>query len=138
MSILHRTYRVIRLRVIYLLNTRQGVREKVTGKVSETTEKFRREHRKSFGKTEKLFQIKPLIQKGFGKHRECFGGCQIGLVISGIFLEKKPKKSFGAAGVVYRVNKDGFKLNHLTGNVPERVQIILEGAGNVLGPSGIF
>ena len=38
MSILHRTYRVTRLRVIYLLNTRQGVREKVTGKVSETTE----------------------------------------------------------------------------------------------------
>jgi hypothetical protein len=79
-----------------------------------------------------------LIQKGFGKHRECFGGCQIGLVISGIFSEIKPKKSFGAAGVVYQVNKDGFKLNHHTGNVPERVQIILEGVENVLVPSGIF
>ena len=82
--------------------------------------------------------MKPLILKGFGKHRKCFGGCQIGLVISGIFPEEKPKKVFGAAGIVYRVNEDGFKLNHHTGNVPERVQIILEGAGNVLGLSGIF
>ena len=40
MSILHRTYRVTRLRVIYLLNTRQGVWEKITEKVSDT-EKFR-------------------------------------------------------------------------------------------------
>src|SRR3990170_1205393 len=117
MSMLHRTYRVTHLRVIYLLNTRQGVREKVTGKVSETMEKFRREHRKSFGKTKKLFRIKPLIQKGFGKHRERFGGCQIGLVTSGIFPEKKQKRSFGAAGIVYRVNEDGFKLNHHTENI---------------------
>ena len=79
-----------------------------------------------------------MIQKGFGKHRECFGGCQIGLVISGIFPEKNRKKVFGAAGIVYRVNEDGFKLYHHTGNVLERVQIILEGAGNVLEPSGIF
>src|SRR3989337_1371703 len=121
MSILHRTYRVTCLRVIYLLNTRQGVREKVTGKVSEKTEKFRREHRKSFGKTKKLFRIKPLIQKGFGKHQEHFGGCQIGLAMSGIFPKKKPKRSFGAAGIIYRVNEDGFKLNHHTRNVPECV-----------------
>ena len=40
MSILHRTYRVTRLWVIYLLNTRQGVWEKITEKVSDT-EKFR-------------------------------------------------------------------------------------------------
>ena len=48
MSILHRTYRVTRLRVIYLLNTRQGVREKIIEKDSDTekfrtAEKFRRE-----------------------------------------------------------------------------------------------
>ena len=48
MSMLHRTYRVTRLRVIYLLNTRQGVWEKITEKVSDTekfrtAEKFRRE-----------------------------------------------------------------------------------------------
>ena len=40
MSMLHRTYRVTRLRIIYLLNTRQGVWEKITEKVSDT-EKFR-------------------------------------------------------------------------------------------------
>ena len=44
MSILHRTYRVTRLRVIYLLNTRQGVWEKFAKKVSETTEEFQREN----------------------------------------------------------------------------------------------
>ena len=54
------------------------------------------------------------------------------------FSGEKTEKGFGAAGIVYRVNEDGFKLNHHIGNVPERVQIILEGAGNVLGPSGIF
>ena len=57
MSILHRTYRVTRLRVIYLLNTRQGVWEKITEKVSETTEEFRREN------TERV-SVKP---------KRCFG-----------------------------------------------------------------
>src|SRR3990170_3386074 len=77
MSILHRTYRVTRLRVIYLLNTRQGIREKVTENVSETTEEFReREHRKSFGKTEKLFRNILLGQKGFRHCMEIIRGSQ--------------------------------------------------------------
>lgn len=91
MSILHRTYRVTRLRVIYLLNSRQGVWEIVTGIVSETTEKFRREHRKCFGKTEKLFRSKPLSQIGFGSCLELFRGTRIVLGTSGIFPEKKPE-----------------------------------------------
>ena len=76
MSILHWTYRVTRFRVIYLLNTRQGVWEKVTGKVSETTETFWKEHWNSSGKTEKLFQSIPLSQIGFGTRLEIPGGCQ--------------------------------------------------------------
>jgi hypothetical protein len=44
MSLPPRTYRFTCLRVIYLLNTRQGVRKKVTEKVSDTLEKFRREN----------------------------------------------------------------------------------------------
>jgi hypothetical protein len=44
MSILHQTYGVTCLRVIDLLNSRQGVWEKVIGKVSETTKEFRREN----------------------------------------------------------------------------------------------
>ena len=37
---------------------------------------FRREHRNSFGKTEKLFQGIPLSQIGFGTRLEILGGCQ--------------------------------------------------------------
>ena len=44
MSILHRTYRFTRVRVIYLLNTRQGVWEKFAEKDSEWMEEFRREN----------------------------------------------------------------------------------------------
>ena len=90
MSILHRTYRVTRLRVIYLLNTRQGVREKITekvsdaGKVSDSGKVPRREYRNSFGKTEKLFQGIPLSQMGFGTCLIILGGCQNH---SGNFLE---------------------------------------------------
>ena len=76
MSILHRTYRVTRLRVIYVLNTRQGVWEKITGKVSDETETFRRGYRNSSGKTEKLFQGIPLSQIGSGTRLEILGGCQ--------------------------------------------------------------
>ena len=76
MSILHRTYRVTRLRVIYLLNTRWGVWEKITEKVSDETETFRREHRNSSGETEKLFQGIPLSQIGSGTRLEILGGCQ--------------------------------------------------------------
>jgi hypothetical protein len=50
-----------------------------------------REHRNSFGKTEKLFQGIPLGQIGFCTHLEFLGGCQN---CSGNFLdfsEKKPK-----------------------------------------------
>ena len=35
---------------------------------------FRRENRKSFGETEKLFWSKPSIQKGFGTRQELFVG----------------------------------------------------------------
>jgi hypothetical protein len=52
-------------------------------------EKFRREHRKSFGKTEKLFRSKPLSQKGFGKRLELLEGARIVLGTSGNFSEKK-------------------------------------------------
>ena len=76
MSILHRTYRVTRLRVIYLLNTRQGVWEKFIEKVLESTERFRREHWNSSGKTKKLFQGIPLSQISFGTRLEILGGCQ--------------------------------------------------------------
>ena len=76
MSILHRTYRVTRLRVIYLLNTRRGVWEKITEKVSDETETFRRGYRNSSGKTEKLFQGIPLSQIGFGTCLEILGECQ--------------------------------------------------------------
>jgi hypothetical protein len=54
------------------------------------------------------------------------------------FFGEINRKYFGAAGIVFIVNEDGSKLNHHTGNVPKRIQNILEGAGNVLGPSGIF
>ena len=37
---------------------------------------FRRENRKSFGETEKLFRSKPSSQKGFGTRLELFGGCR--------------------------------------------------------------
>ena len=76
MSILHRTYRVTCLRVIYLLNTRQGVREKFTKKVSDETEMFRRGYRNSSGETEKLFQGIPLSQIGSGTCLEILQGCQ--------------------------------------------------------------
>ena len=36
-----------------------------------------REHRKSLGETEKLFQSIPLSQIGFGTRMEILGGCQI-------------------------------------------------------------
>ena len=90
MSILHRTYRVTRLRVIYLLNTRQGVWEKITEKVSDTekfrtAESYRRERSSiSFDDTEKLFWDTPLSQIGFGTCLIILGGCQNH---SGIFLE---------------------------------------------------
>ena len=66
----------------------------------ETTEKFRREHPKSFGKTEKLFRSKPLSQIGFSTCLELFGGARIVLATSGIFPEKK------------------------TGNVPEQSEML--------------
>ena len=65
------------------------------GKVPE------REHRNSFGKTEKLFRVEPLSQKGFSEHLVILEGARIVLVTSGIFPEKRIKyffrKYFGAA-----------------------------------------
>src|SRR3989337_1485947 len=78
MSILHRTYRVTRLRVIYLLNTRQGVWEKVSEKSFRRQRKSseKRGHRMSSGDTEKLFQRIPKSQNGFGILLIILGGCQ--------------------------------------------------------------
>ena len=64
----------------------------------KSPEKFRRQwkssgergHRKSFGKTEKLFRSIPLSQIGFGTRLEILGGARIVLKTSGIFPEKKP------------------------------------------------
>ena len=85
MSILHRTYRVTRLRVIYLLNTRQGVWEKITEKVSDSGIVPQRE---VIGwvsvKPKKLFRGMPLSQNGFGTCLIILGGCQNH---SGNFLE---------------------------------------------------
>lgn len=46
---------------IYLLITRQRVREKVDGKVSETTKKFQRENRECFGVTGNVLEKKKII-----------------------------------------------------------------------------
>jgi hypothetical protein len=64
MSILHRTYRVTHLRVIYLLSTRQGVREEETGIVSETTKKsFREKNRKVSVKPKSCFGVNHRAKK---------------------------------------------------------------------------
>ena len=132
MSILHQTYRVTCLRVIYLLNTRQGVWEKITGKVLDETETFRRGHRNSSGKTEKLFQGIPLSQIGFRICLKILGGCQN---CSGIFLGQKPKmfrsyrNRFGCFSQMKITNP---KLSRNTS------KIICVGTGIILRPTKIF
>ena len=91
MSILHRTYRVTRLRVIYLLNTRRGVWEKITEKVSDETETFRRGYRNSSDETEKLFQGIPLSQIGSGTRVEILEDARSVLETSENFLGQKPE-----------------------------------------------
>jgi len=136
MSILHRTYRVTRLRVIYLLNTRQGVWEKITEKVSDETETFRREYRNSPGKTEKLFRGIPLSQNGFGTCLELFGGCQNCCRNFWNFSgEKKPEmfrscqNRFGCFSLLKIIDPELFR---------NASKIILVGTGNVLRPTEIF
>ena len=98
MSILHRTYRVTHLRVIYLLSTRQGVREKVTEKVSETPKMFWRENRKCFWNTENCFGVNHQAKKVSARVRKFLEGAGNVLGPSGIFLERTHAKKHSVPG----------------------------------------
>ena len=135
MSILHRTYRVTRLRVIYLLNTRQGVWEKITEKVSDETETLRREHRNSFSETEKLFQGIPLSHIGSGTHLEILGGCQNCSGNFWIFLERKTGNVLEQPKMLWLLFADE---NPWSGNISERVQNYFRGYWKCSGPTEIF
>jgi hypothetical protein len=76
-----------------------------------------------------------LSQKGFGKRRELSGGCQIVLVTSGIFLEKKTRNVPELPETC-----GSFSLAKITGLEMfwNASKIILVGTRNVLRPTEIF
>ena len=96
---------------------------------------FRREHRKSSDKTEKLFRSKPLSQIGFGKRLEHFGGTRMVLGTFGIFPEKKPEMFRSSRN---RCGSFSLKKNIVPEMFRNPSRIILVGTGNVLGLQKYF
>ena len=142
MSILHRTYRVTRLRVIYLLNTRQGVWEKITEKVSDT-EKFRTAESYRRERSSDKFRWYRKVVSGYTIKSNWFRHMpdnswrmpESFWKLFGIFWDKNRKCS-GAAGAT----SDAFR--RWKSLKPElfrnALKIILVGTGNVLSPHKYF
>ena len=142
MSILHRTYRVTRLRVIYLLNTRQGVWEKITEKVSDT-EKFRTAESYRRERSSDKFRWYRKVVSGYTIKSNWFRHMpdnswrmpESFWKLFGIFWDKNRKCS-GAAGAT----SDAFR--RWKSLKPElfrnALKIILVGTGNVLIPHKYF
>ena len=142
MSILHRTYRVTRLRVIYLLNTRQGVWEKITEKVSDTekfrtAESYRRERSSDKFRWYRKFVSGYTIKSNWFRHMpdNSWRMPESFWKLFGIFWDKNRKCS-GAAGAT----SDAFR--RWKSLKPElfrnALKIILVGTGNVLSPHKYF
>ena len=142
MSILHRTYRVTRLRVIYLLNTRQGVWEKITEKVSDT-EKFRTAESYRRERSSDKFRWYRKVVSGYTIKSNWFRHMpdnswrmpESFWKLFGIFWDKNRKCS-GAAGAT----SDAFR--RWKSLKPElfrnALKIILVGTGNVLSAHKYF
>ena len=142
MAILHRTYRVTRLRVIYLLNTRQGVWEKITEKVSDT-EKFRTAESYRRERSSDKFRWYRKVVSGYTIKSNWFRHMpdnswrmpESFWKLFGIFWDKNRKCS-GAAGAT----SDAFR--RWKSLKPElfrnALKIILVGTGNVLSPHKYF
>ena len=142
MSILHRTYRVTRLRVIYLLNTRQGVWEKITEKVSDT-EKFRTAESYRRERSSDKFRWYRKVVSGYTIKSNWFRHMpdnswrvpESFWKLFGIFWDKNRKCS-GAAGATSDAFRRWKSLNpELFRNA---LKIILVGTGNVLSPHKYF
>ena len=136
MSILHQTYRVTHLRVIHLLRSRQGVWEKVTGKVSETTEKFRRENTRIVSvKLKSCFRVYHYVKLVSAQAWKFLEGTRIVLGTSEIFRRKNLemlrscRNRFSCFSQMKIINPELFR---------NASKIILGGAGNVPGLQEFF
>ena len=136
MPILHRTYRVTRLRFIYLLNTRQGVWEKITEKVSDSgkgsaersSDEFQWNWKVVSGDTIKSNWFRHMPNNSW-RVPESFWK------LFGIFRDKNRKCS-GAAGATSDALRRWKSLKpELFRNL---LKIILVGTGNILNPHKYF